>query len=108
MGLYPLQLRGGEQRSVFPPPPRYVVIKVGITNNLHRRLAELNWDFPPGSAVRWKVFDHRALPKGSLAREFEGKCLARLQENGWRWEASSAACHARFYRAFLRPSWPEG
>lgn len=81
--LYLLTLEGNDQGAVLVAPPDYVVIKVGISNNLTRRLAELNAGFPPGSAVKWTVFERRTLADGYEAWTLESVRLRRLQQAGW-------------------------
>lgn len=55
------------------------VIKVGITNDLARRLADLNFGFPPGSSVKWRLHQTRLFPSGQAAFEEEGRILDALR-----------------------------
>lgn len=54
-------------------------IKVGITNDLARRLAELNFGFPPGSNIIWRVHQTKLFPSGQAAFEAEGRILDALR-----------------------------
>lgn len=54
-------------------------IKVGITNDLARRLAELNFGFPPGCSVTWRLRQTKLFPSGRAAFDEEGRILDALR-----------------------------
>lgn len=60
------------------------VIKIGISTNVPRRLAELNCGFPPGSRLRWSVARTVRYASGAEAFAVEGQLLEELRKSN-RW-----------------------
>lgn len=55
-------------------------IKVGMSNDLERRLSELNFGFPPGLGVRWKLVTSRRYDSFHDAFEAETRILEHLRQ----------------------------
>lgn len=71
-----------ESLGLVDLPEGHVVIKVGISNEIERRLRELNAGFPPGSKTRWILASSRLVSSARDAWELEGRCLEQLRRNG--------------------------
>ncbi|WP_018235107.1 GIY-YIG nuclease family protein [Ensifer sp. BR816] len=65
-------------------PPGHSVIKIGMSGNVERRVAELNAGFPPGSKVRWCAVRTHKFDAARAAWELEGQHLEALRKDG-RW-----------------------
>jgi len=77
--LYLMTLEGAAD-LIFPAIGKdLAAIKVGITNHLARRLAQINFGFPPGSSVRWRLHRTRTYPSGKAAFAAEGEILEALR-----------------------------
>lgn len=62
-------------------PDGHVVIKVGMSNDVERRLAELNVGFPRGSKINWTLAYSKAHPDGQTAFDVESACLEQLRRD---------------------------
>lgn len=80
--VYLLRLHGPVQ-ALLCVPKEHAVIKIGMSNDVARRLDELNAGFPPGSVAGWHIVQKRTLPSGKQAWEFEGERLERLRLGGY-------------------------
>jgi len=81
--VYLLRLEGPVAAFV-DHPPAHSVIKIGMSGNVERRVAELNAGFPPGSKVRWAAVRTRKFDAARPAWELEGRHLEALRKDG-RW-----------------------
>lgn len=59
------------------------VLKVGRSNDVTRRLKELNAGFPPGSLLRWKLLGVTVFESGAAAHCAEQAELLALQMSGF-------------------------
>lgn len=59
------------------------VLKIGRSNDVGRRLKELNNGFPPGSKLRWRVLSVTVYQTGAAAHQAEQKELLELAEKGF-------------------------
>ena len=59
------------------------VVKVGRSNDVGRRLSELNAGFPAELTIRWTELFRRVYPTAMLAHEVEQRLLTRLHEQGF-------------------------
>lgn len=92
--VYVMRLEGPVE-AFLDIPEGHAVIKVGMSNNVQRRLDELNCGFPPGSAIKWRLVDKRTLADGNSAWEFEGVCLEGLRLRGeWIGGEFAVVCEA--------------
>lgn len=78
--VYVLRLDGAP-RLLPDLPEDHVVIKVGISNEIDRRLRELNAGFPPGSKASWVCVACRLLPTSLEAYQLEGERLEHLRKS---------------------------
>ena len=60
------------------------IVKIGISNQVERRLGEMCFGLPPGCALQWRLVASRELPTGAEAYELETQLLERLRLAG-RW-----------------------
>ena len=58
------------------------IVKVGMSNDVRRRLDELSCGLPPGCTLRWRVVAERELASGSEAYAVETALLERLRIEG--------------------------
>ncbi|WP_296096985.1 hypothetical protein [uncultured Agrobacterium sp.] len=79
--VYLLRLEGPVD-ALVDLPPDHSVIKIGMSGNIERRIAELNAGFPPGSKVRWAAMRTRKFDAARAAWELEGQHLEALRKNG--------------------------
>lgn len=82
--LYIMQMQGPvaaifSQHSLH----RMKVIKVGRSNDTRRRENDLNFGFPPGCDVRWKVRATQAFDSADEAHAAEQQLLSILERSGW-------------------------
>ena len=77
--LYLMILDGPADELIPQLENSNAAIKVGITNDLPRRLAELNFGFPPGSSVMWRLHQTKLFQSGQAAFEEEGRILDALR-----------------------------
>lgn len=77
--LYLMKLDGGAAAALLSLGDGLTAIKIGITNDLARRLAQLNFGFPPGVGVEWRLHRTRTYPSGKTAFAAEGKILEALR-----------------------------
>lgn len=59
------------------------MVKIGRTNDVARRRAELNFGFPPGSAVAWSILFQFELPDAWRAHQAEQALLGDCASRGW-------------------------
>lgn len=76
--LYLMKLEG-PAAAMLALEDGMAAIKVGITNDLARRLAQLNFGFPPGFGVEWRLYRARTYPSGKTAFAAEGQILEALR-----------------------------
>lgn len=67
--------------AMLDVPEDHVVIKVGMSNDVGRRLAELNVGFPRGSKIHWTVDHSKTHADGQAAFDVESACLERLRRD---------------------------
>ncbi|PZU21798.1 MAG: hypothetical protein DI589_12860 [Shinella sp.] len=79
--VYLLRLSGPTD-AVFDLPAGHSVIKVGMSGNVRRRLAELNAGFPPGIKLSWEEVRTRRFATPLEAFAFEGEQLENLRTDG--------------------------
>lgn len=80
--VYLMRLEGPVGAMVDLPEGHHV-IKIGMSSNVHARLAQLNLGFPPGSKVKWNVTRTLRFPNGADAFSVEGQCLEELRRAGF-------------------------
>jgi hypothetical protein len=76
--VYLLRLEGSVG-ALIEMPPDCVCIKVGMTNDVTRRLVELNAGFPPGSSVHWRLEKSSRAEDARSAYQLEGSILEQLR-----------------------------
>lgn len=77
--LYVMMLDGPVQ-AIFPGlVDGLTVVKLGMSNDPIRRLDELNFGFPPGSSIEWRLHRTRTYPSGQEAFAAEGEILEALR-----------------------------
>lgn len=76
--LYILRLVGMTQGSHDRLTSDKVIVKIGISNAVRRRLKELNGGFPPGLKLRWELVSKVEYPTGREAFDVEGRLLEAL------------------------------
>lgn len=59
------------------------VVKVGRSNDVGRRLSELNSGFPTELVIRWTELFRRVYPSAMQAHEVEQRLLTRLHQQGF-------------------------
>ncbi|WP_324697765.1 DUF3427 domain-containing protein [Novosphingobium sp. RL4] len=81
VSVYLFTLEGADTPTFPGKPDGMMVVKIGISNDPERRLAELNWGFPPGCSLRWREFHTKSYKDGLTAFEAEGRLLdvARIE-----------------------------
>ena len=72
----------GPTDIVFDLPRGHSVIKVGMSGNVRRRIAELNAGFPPGIKLAWEKVRARRFATSREAFVFEGEQLESLRSDG--------------------------
>jgi hypothetical protein len=77
--VYVMRLTGPLSHVVPKLQPGEVVIKVGRSNDLSRRLRELNFGMPPNGELGWKMVHSRKLPTADDAHAAETVILERLR-----------------------------
>jgi hypothetical protein len=79
MDLYLFLLCGPVER-LYPAfdPARTGIFKIGRSNDIGRRLEELNLGFPPGCGLFWHAYDRRSHASGREAHAAEQKLLTHL------------------------------
>lgn len=87
--FYLLRLTG-KVDAILDVPAGYSVIKVGMSNNVERRLRELNAGFPPGSKMGWQKIASRHFGDSNLAWQYEGRKLEHLRLGGY-WQGGEFA-----------------
>ncbi len=80
----------GDADALVDLPTGHALIKVGMSNDPDRRLAELNAGFPPGSKASWSRVSVRHFPDGRQAWSFEGEKLERLRRGRY-WQGGEFA-----------------
>jgi len=83
--LYLLQLEGPaaalfEEGRLQPP---MIVAKIGRTNDVQRRIGQLNVGFPPASALRWSVVETVLFASAVDAHKVERLILDEIDCRGW-------------------------
>lgn len=58
------------------------VLKIGRSNDVARRMKELNTGFPPSSTLRWKLLSVTVFESGAAAHRAEQAELLELKTNG--------------------------
>ncbi len=83
MDVYLFLLCGPVERlfTAFDPA-RTGIFKVGRSNDIARRLEELNLGFPPGCGMFWHAFDRRSYANGEDAHSAEQGLLSHLARLG--------------------------
>lgn len=77
--LYIMTLEG-PVGAIFPTMGEGLIpVKLGMSNDPTRRLAELNFGFPPGSSIQWRLRRTRTYPSGQEAFAAEGEILEALR-----------------------------
>jgi hypothetical protein len=76
--VYLMELQG-TAGAIINVPEGHRVIKVGITNDLDRRLKELNYGFPPGATIEWVLVRSLLMATGAEAFDREGEYLEQLR-----------------------------
>lgn len=77
--LYIMTLEG-PAAAMFPTMGEGLIpVKLGMSNDPIRRLAELNFGFPPGSSIKWRLHRTRTFPSGQEAFAAEGEILEALR-----------------------------
>lgn len=72
--------------ALFPPgraPEGWIVAKLGRTNDVGRRIAELSAGFPPGANLGWRVLETITLPTAGSAQMAEQSLLTVAEGKGW-------------------------
>lgn len=77
--IYLMVLKGGVAGLLPDLSDEMHAIKVGMSTAPRRRLAELNFGFPPGSSVKWELVGTRRFSDGRSAFTAEGKVLEKLR-----------------------------
>lgn len=77
--VYLLAMEGPVEAAFPALEPGMLVIKVGLSNDVDRRIEDLSCGIPPGCALRWKLVAKRTLPSGDEAFELETLLLERLR-----------------------------
>lgn len=77
--LYAMTLEGPIHAMLPGIGEDLIAVKLGMSNDPVRRLAELNFGFPPGSSIEWRLHWTRPYPSGSQAFAAEGKILEALR-----------------------------
>jgi hypothetical protein len=73
----------GVSADTFPKRPNELaVVKLGMSNDPLRRLDELNWGFPPGCSLRWRLVTSKLYASGPEAFDAEGQLLDRFRLSG--------------------------
>lgn len=80
--VYLLRLAGPSAKLLYGGSPSLAVIKIGRSANPLRRRDELNWGFPPGCGLEWRLENDLAFPSCAEAHAFEQTLLKRLQREG--------------------------
>lgn len=78
-----LMVLHGNAGAIVNVPEGHLVIKVGISNDLDRRLKEMNYGFPPGATVEWVLVRSLRMANGGEAFELEGEYLEKLRQDGF-------------------------
>lgn len=60
-----------------------LVLKVGMSNDVRRREDELNWGFPPGCGLRWKIYSSQRFGEAQQAFDAETELLTYLEKTGY-------------------------
>ncbi len=83
--VYVLILDGTQEWPVarLPVPAGAAVLKVGFSNDIQRRLGELNAGLPIILGIRWQMLWSAHLPTGLNAYETEQAVLRVVHERGW-------------------------
>jgi hypothetical protein len=78
--LYVLRLEGCVQ-ALFPHRSLYnqAVVKIGRSNDVLRRLEEINCGFPPGANLTWQIYSTQTFVKGEEAHDAEQRLLKDLE-----------------------------
>ncbi|MDO8289944.1 MAG: GIY-YIG nuclease family protein [Parvibaculum sp.] len=78
--LYLMTLEGGAEVLLGRTGPHVgkILAKVGRSNNLRRRLGEINSGFPERAIFRWKLIAHQTFPDASTAHRYETELKALL------------------------------
>jgi hypothetical protein len=77
--LYVMTLEGAAQAILPSMGNGLIAVKLGMSNDPVRRLAELNFGFPPGSSVEWRLHRTQTYPSGQEAFAAEGEILEALR-----------------------------
>ena len=83
--LYVLALHGA-QPTLLPAlaiEPGLAAMKIGRSQELHRRRDELNFGFPPGSTARWDLEFSFTFSGARLAHDAEQRLLAEALARRW-------------------------
>lgn len=77
--VYIMRLEGPIEAMLPALGVGLVAIKLGMSNDPNRRLAELNFGFPPGSSLEWLLHRTRTYPSRQAAFAAEGEILEALR-----------------------------
>lgn len=82
--VYLMQLHGPLER-LFPARDLrgMTILKVGRSNDVARRVAELNCGFPPGAGLTWKLVLAHAFASADAAHDVEQALLGLVQQHGF-------------------------
>lgn len=83
--LYVLILDGARQwvSHYSQMPPDHDIVKVELSNNVQRRVAELNAGLPAITKLRWRLHWCAELHSASDAYDVEQRVLRQVEERGW-------------------------
>ncbi|WP_186417168.1 DUF3427 domain-containing protein [Bosea sp. CS1GBMeth4] len=70
----------GPVAAAFPAlEPGHRIVKVGLSNDVARRIEDLSSGLPPGCALRWRLVTERLFPTGREAYAVETAVLEQLR-----------------------------
>lgn len=82
--LYVMQLIGGAEAFIARATKKGgVVVKIGRSNCLSRRLSQLNFGFPPAFAFQWKIRNKQKFRSANDAHAAEQQLLLTVEHKGY-------------------------
>lgn len=80
--VYVLELVGRTAATLDGAADGLVFIKIGRSADTSRRRDELNWGFPPGCGLEWRIAADREFPSAEAAHALEQSILETLHGRG--------------------------